>query len=641
MHKNQELFTITSRDAECWSVSKKVEGICNCFEDGSSIYIDVNGKQFPVIIMGNQFHALLFLEEGENKVTGHCVLPNGTEYVTNSIVYTLRLADRPQAQIGMEVVESEIVLTADCQPSEVSGAKLNSFTWQVANANPQPVAVKEPLVEWGKASEISQIRLEVPTTDGEYYFYLTVGDEKGKQDRAGTYFKVEQGVARQVGFPVENPRWIEDAIVYGVVPHNFGKQGFKDVTNKLDYLKDLGINTIWLAPSNHTPNVGGHSYNVTNYFEVRADYGTKEDLKELVATAHQKGIRVLMDFVPNHTAIEHRYMQDSVEHGFSSPYYDFYQRDENGNPVHYFDWDNLPNLNFDNPEVFRWITEAMAYWVREFDVDGYRVDVAWGLKQRRPDFWPQLRRELQRIKPDMFLLAEASARDPYYFTEGFDGAYDWTEELGHWSMEKVFEEKDLITSKLHNALTNHGRGLPEDALVFRFLNNNDTGARFVTRYGSDVKQVAAAMLLTLPGTPCIYTGEEGGVEFEPYFTPDPIEFTDEKGTREYYKQLIQLRKELPSLRSRNWQPLQVSPQEAVYAYLRYQDSEVDEPVVVVLNYSDKTLAVDLELPDKLQEMLVGRSLTDRLSNESIRVSDEVKVAVNPWQARIFQVSQDN
>ena len=159
-----------------------------------------------------------------------------------------------------------------------------------------------------------------------------------------------------------------------------------------------------------------------------------------------------------------------------------------------------------------------------------------------------MRAELQRIKPDILLIAEASARDPYYVQQGFDAAYDWTDELGHWAWENVFEEPTGIAQRLHAALTNDGKGYGPDSLIFRFLNNNDTGPRFLTRYGAELKRVAATLVWTLDGIPCLYTGEENGIEFEPYQTPDPIDFTD-KGFREYYRQLIDIRTANPALRS--------------------------------------------------------------------------------------------
>jgi glycosidase len=410
------------------------------------------------------------------------------------------------------------------------------------------------------------------------------------------------------------------------------------VTEKLDYLQDLGVNALWLAPINASP-PGDYGYAVMDYFELNPRYGTKEDLNRMIQQAHAWGIRVLMDWVPNHSSAEHPYFQDTLKRGTRSPYWDFYDRDETGAPTHYFSWSKLPNLNYDNPEVQRWMIEASAYWVREFDIDGFRVDVAWGIKERKPEFWPIWRRELKRIKPDLLLLAEATAREPYYFENGFDVAYDWTAQLGHWAWEHVFGscENTLLTYNLHSALVNRPDGFHPDALIFRFLNNNDTGTRFITIHGLGMTKVATAMLLTLPGIPCLYTGDEVGEAFRPYDDPQPLTWKEmHKGLRDYHKRLIDLRKSIPSLHSRHWLPLEVEPHQQVYGYMRYL-APADQPVLVLLNFFDQVAQVEVRLPAEFQALLEGSFLTDVLAGEqiSITTSQPMRVRVPALSARIL------
>jgi glycosidase len=355
---------------------------------------------------------------------------------------------------------------------------------------------------------------------------LRVLDEEGREDTSTFYFVVEDGQARIPEYDTEHPAWIDTAVVYGIVPFLFGSPAFQAIGNRLDDLANLGINAIWLAPVNVHP-ADDYGYHVEDYFELDPAYGAKEDFRDLIQAAHQRGIRVLMDFVPNHTADTHPYFLDAERRGSDSPYWDFYDRDASGSPTHALpQWDDLPNLNFDNPEVRRMTIEAFSYWVREFDVDGFRVDAAWAIKERRPDFWLEWRRALKRIKPDLMLLAEATARDEYYFENGFDVGYDWTARPGGWAWEPVWNayKYRLLAYNMISVLTNRPDGYPPDALVFRFINNNDTGRRFITRHGEGVARVATAMLLTLPGIPCIYTGDEYGLEFEPYQRIEPLEF---------------------------------------------------------------------------------------------------------------------
>ncbi len=435
---------------------------------------------------------------------------------------------------------------------------------------------------------------------------------------------------------------MEHAIVYGVIPRLFGTPGAKAIQDRLDQLADLGVNAMWLAPINETNDYG---YSVIDYFELRDNFGSREDFKAMIQAAHERGIRVLMDFVPNHTSNEHPYFKDTVEKGQDSPYWDFYDRDENGDYTYYFDWTHLPNLNYDNPEVRMMMLEAFSYWVREFDVDGFRVDACWGVQQRRPDFWPEWRRELKRIKPDLLLLAEASARDPYNFESGFDAAYDWTEDLGRWAWggfwgeqaEKV-ESRHLV-ERLKNVLLNGPEGYHPDALIFRFLNNNDTGTRFIQTHGEPLTRVATALLLTLPGIPCIYTADEAGQWFRPYFDVTPISFRERyRGLRDYHKKLIALRQEIPSLHSRLWQLLEVEPQSQMLAYIRYLEGN-QEPVLVLLNFSEEPSQAAVSLPEEFRPLLTG-SLSDRLNDEDLAFTGRNLIQVNPMSARILTVKEE-
>ncbi len=408
---------------------------------------------------------------------------------------------------------------------------------------------------------------------------------------------------RLPNYDVENPEWVEKAVVYGVIPNKFGQPAFSAIAKRLDNLADLGVNAIWLAPVNVSP-PGDYGYAVVDYFDLNPGYGTRQDFHRMVQEAHARGIRVLMDFVPNHSSAQHPYFLSAKEGGPGSPYWDFYDRDETGEPTHYFDWTHLPNLNYENPEVRHMMIEAFSYWVREFDVDGFRVDACWGVQQRRPDFWPLWRKELKRIKPDLMLLAEASARDPYYFDNGFDVAYDWTDALGKWAWQIVWDayKLRLFNYNLTEALTNGDEGYHPDALIFRFLNNNDTGPRFITRHGEGVNRVATALLLTLPGVPCIYTGDELGEEFKPYENPEPLSWMERvPGLRDYHKQLIALRESLPSLHSRQWTHLELEAarDQVAYAYLRYHDT-YEDPILVLLNFSEQPAELKFSLPEGLR-----------------------------------------
>lgn len=591
-----------------WVWEKRVTGTCSCDPGYAIVVVQANGSQLEVPREDRRFSVVVPLSERNNHIAASCRHHDGLKCEPARVTFRQRLKARPTAVIQIQLDSEHIYLDGSTsKPNEASNAPIAKYEWKFRKNNPERLSLRL------EKTNGAQAEFALPSRDGEYYVSLKITDAQGRSDTAMAVFLVEKGVPKLPDLATENPGWVEQAVIYGVVPHNIGPHGLRSVTARLDYLKELGIDAIWLSPCTHTKG-GGHGYAVSDYFRLRRDYGSKRDFHELVKAAHDRGIRVLMDFVPNHTSVHHPYMQHVLKHGKASPYHSFYEwHDDGGSFAYYFHWRHLPNLNYDNPEVRRLMTEAFSYWVREFDIDGFRVDAAWGVKLRCPEYWPEWRRELKRLKPDLLLLAEASAREHYWFDHGFDAAYDWTYDLGKWSMEFVFEDPDQIVSRLQAALTNEGRGFHEDALIFRFLNNNDTGPRFLTRYGVEMEKVAAAMLLTLPGLPCIYTGQEVGAEFEPYKTSGPISWENRFGLYDYYKQLIALRHRFPSLHSRQWEILPVSSEQQVFAYARYADVG-NPPVLVLLNFSRARAKAKFELP---KQFAAARRFTDLLSGQRV------------------------
>jgi cyclomaltodextrinase / maltogenic alpha-amylase / neopullulanase len=421
------------------------------------------------------------------------------------------------------------------------------------------------------------------------------------------------------------------SVVYGVVPTLFGPEPFKAITQKLDYLKGQGVDALWLSPINKTDDPSAISYAITDFFKVREDFGTEQQFKTLVEEAHRRGMKVLLDFVPNHTSIEHPFFKDAQAKGKRSEHYDAYVRDAQGNPQHYFDWEHLKNLNYDDPKVQRHTIDAFKFWVQKFGVDGYRVDAAWGIQERSPGFWSKLSKELEAVKPDVFLLAEAGARDDAYVKSGFDAAYDWTGELGHWAWEKVFEDPKKVGPKLHEALTSGAT--PKDQIA-RFLNNNDTGERFISKYGLDTTRVAAVLMHAVPGVPIVYTGDEVGAEFQPYEDPEPISWDDPHGLRPLYKKLAELR-ETPALASGDFTSLPVKNTDAAYAL--HRDAGGKDQALVVLNFGpEKTL--EIPLPKRLAKAAAKGALTDALTGKQVPVKvvgDTLQVKVGKSSAVIL------
>lgn len=595
---------------------------------------------------GERWAGELPLGEGVNQVVTVCQT-DGQEVRSDASIWTVRLKQRPAAEIRITVEDGAIVFDgAASRPDERSGAAIERFLWSSRQGNPKPLEFEAGVREGDEVAG-ERVVARLPADDGEYYVRLRVVDVDDREDTATSYVVVENGKPRVPNFEREGPAWIDTAVVYGVVARKFGDPVFTGIAGRLDYLRDLGINALWLSPINVSPD-GDYGYAVNDYFRVNPDFGTPDEFRTLVAEAHARGIRVLMDFVPNHSSAEHHYYLNALENGEASPYYTFYDRDASGAVTHYFDWEHLPNLNYNNGEVERWMLEAFSYWVREFDIDGFRVDVAWGVAERKPDFWPRWRRELKRIKPDLLLLAEATARETYYFEKGYDAAYDWTASVGKWAWEIVWDSRTLLVYNLNAALTNNNAGFAPGARVFHFLNNNDTGTRFITDHGEDMTRVATAMLLTVPGIPCVYTGDEIGAWFRPYFDELPLVWDENKypGLLDFHKKLIALRKERPELHSLAWEPLLAEANNPLYGYVRFvepgtteaEQTSAGQATLVLLNFGDEARDAEIELPERWASSLALGTLWDALAEETVATSmsgKTLKVPLAAWGARIL------
>src|SRR5678816_215589 len=183
--------------------------------------------------------------------------------------------------------------------------------------------------------------------------------------------------------------WVRDGVVYEIFPRAFSAQGdFNGITARLDDLKDLGIDILWLMPihpigEEKKKGSIGSPYAVRDYYGINPDYGTADDLKRLVREAHARGFKVIIDIVANHTSWDSVLMKHP----------EFYKRDAKGNITYPYDWYDIAALNYGNQELRRYMTDMLKHWIREFDLDGFRCDVAGEVPT---DFWENARRELEQ-----------------------------------------------------------------------------------------------------------------------------------------------------------------------------------------------------------------------------------------------------
>jgi cyclomaltodextrinase len=578
---NDQMITFDKRGGDTFAWSQEVSGQAYC----DDVVLEVNGEAVdaPVDVSGSEFRAEVPIRSGANDVVARCE-SEGDGEGSASVTFIGRLEVRPTARIDLSVKGDTVVLDGSrSEATEPDGFPIVRYAWSRGPRGAGPLETANG--EFFSTASGDRLWLRTPDKDGEYFVSLTVFDELDRSDSSSTYFIVEDGRAQTVDLLNEHPAWIDSSVVYAPIPQLWGNGGPKAVQRRLPYLKKLGVDVLWLWPPTSL-RTSGEEYAIDDYFKIDPSWGPKPAFKKMVDEAHRLGLRVIVDFVPNHMSAEGSYFKDTVEHGEASKYWDFFDRRSDGEFTHYFDWTHLPNLNFENPQVRKMVLEATSYWVRDLGIDGFRMDAVWGIKKRRPEFWRKWRAELQRITPDLMLIAEASAVDGYYFSNGFDVAYDWTKRLGHWAWEPAFEFPMEAGTLLTRALTNGGKGYVSDALILRFLNNNDTGARFVDKYSPDFTRVAAVLQFTVAGIPSMFAGDEIGASYEPYSNLTPIVWRDRHGLRDLYKKLIDLKHNVPALHSRDMKLLTSSPGSAL-SYIR---PAVDDsgPVLVVLNFGEKS-----------------------------------------------------
>src|SRR5918911_4191227 len=373
--------------------------------------------------------------------------------------------------------------------------------------------------------------------------------------------------------------WVRDGVIYEIFPRAFSAEGnFNGVTARLDELKNLGVTILWLMPIHPTGQEKkkgsvGSPYAVRDYYAINSDYGTKEDLKRLVAEAHRRGQKVIIDIVANHTSWDNVLMKEHP---------DFYTRDASGKiipPVP--DWADVADLNYGNPALRDYMIEMLKYWVREFGLDGFRCDVAGFVPT---DFWERARAELEKVKPDIVMLAEWA--EPDLLVKAFDLDYAWPL---HSTLTEVL--MGMKPASAFRQVWEEERGkFPRGALHMRFSDNHDE-RRAIARFGERGALAASGLMFTLDGVPMLYNGMEGGDAAESgapaLFEKIPILWPIAERRPEFprfYRQMIALRKSSEALRRGDVLWLRNSDESRVVTYLRRSK---DEEVLVAINFSNQ------------------------------------------------------
>lgn len=645
------------KNAEVWSRNITIRGEIKDFT-ASNGAIYVGEEQYPFIVEDGLFISEIVLSEGLNKIYAKI-----DTVVSDTLQLTLAYKLLPELFAYAQETGPAVTLHGAVIDNPLDESL--SFTWLADEINPAPVTFTSP------NDSVTSFSFAQSPVYGEYYFDLLAVTQSGDTAKARTYVTVDSLGVHPFNIKTDYAKWIDSAVIYEVTPYNFVNGGgdLKDIINKLPDLKRLGINTLWLQPI-YPSYGGGQGYDVTNYFAVRSQYGTEADLRNLIVQARQNGIRVLMDFVPNHTSINHPYAKNSTLYQQDSHYWDYYQREKDAAPysmhyhnyggfINYF-WNDLPNLNYSNPEVQNWMTKAAQYWIKNFDIDGYRFDAVWGVTARNPQFTKDLRFNLKRIKPEILLLAEDKASRTSPFEERFDAAYDWTPEedwVSHWAFQADYDENGNPTifnftpendrgEALRNALTNNGQGFAPNAKILRFIGNNDI-YHFIQHHGLARTKMAAALIFTLHGIPLIYNGQETGKSGFPYemefvyYPGRPMDYSDPNKLFPYYQRLIEIRKDFPALISDNFEEIAVSPNASMFAYRRWEGGS---NIFTILNMKGSAQSASATLPVEQLNLAGDKTfyLTELLTGEVIAGTPEILAQMNTempaYSAKVFALA---
>ncbi len=499
--------------------------------------------------------------------------------------------------------------------------------------------IKQEMEKWLELTDhfIWKIKLKPQYKRLQYYFELECEGENyylyenrlcktsESSERSKQYFKFPWLNPSDVITP---PSWVEKTVWYQIMPERFSRDknfenngrykewgnmadphledlyggNLRGITERLPYLKDLGVGGIYMTPVFHSPS--SHKYNTINYTLIDPGFGTDEDMVKLVETAHSMGMRVMLDAVFNHCGNQFAPWKDVQKNGRNSPYYDwFFVNGDNidkedystadGRFYSFSFWAGMPKFNTNNPEVIDYFTDITSSWVRNWGIDGIRFDVGDEVSHT---FLRSLYNSLKAISPDIYLLGEI-----------------WNDSLG-WVTGREYDA--VMNYPLSNCINdfwkypemnstdfmyymNYCRSLyPEQSAraMFNFLDTHDTSRAIESCKNKDVLLQKLTALITLPGTPCIYYGTE--IAMNGLYAPfnrrcmpwDEIDSGMYKEFSQKVSSLIKLREKYPALSESEMQFIINEDEPRLISYIK------DSKVKVWLNAAEN----DVDIPDNIK-----------------------------------------
>lgn len=387
----------------------------------------------------------------------------------------------------------------------------------------------------------------------------------------------------KLGISTGHPAWIMQGNIYEVNIRQYTREGtFKAFAKHLDRLKAMGVQTLWFMPLNPISKEGrkgtlGSYYAVSDYTAINPEFGTMGDWISLVQQIHLKGMKVIIDWVPNHTGADNVWLREHP---------DFFVKDSAGKAAIAKDWSDTRQLDYSNPVMEDSMIAAMKFWIVKSNVDGFRCDVAWNVPA---SFWKKCIPRLRNIKK-VFMLAEG---DSAYLPEsGFDAVYPW--HMFHM-MEKV-AKGDRPAFAFDSVQKLNAMIYPVNTIQMYFTSNHDENSWNKADYGSFPGRIHAPFAVFTQtmanGVPLIYSGQEEPV-LRPiqFFEKDPIEF-GKFGREKFYRTLLNLRKNNPALSAdASFRKVKTGDPKAVYAYVRKKGNN---RVLVILNFSSEEQTIKVQ-----------------------------------------------
>lgn len=417
--------------------------------------------------------------------------------------------------------------------------------------------------------------------------------------------------------------WSYDAVVYEMNVRQLTEEGTLLMAMRhLQHLKDMGVDAVWLMPVYPIGVVErkgelGSYYSISDYCAINPEFGTMADFDAFVEEAHRLGLKVLLDWVANHTARDAKWLKDRPM--------SWYERDEQGVAKVPWDWSDTAKLNYAEKGVWQGQIDAMKFWVREHGVDGFRCDMAMLVPL---EFWQDVRRELQSVKPNIFMLAEAEGAE--FFDKAFDACYGW--ELHH-AMVAVAQGKTRVWTlrdKIYSVLNDN----PRTSMHMSFTSNHDENSwsgSEQSRFGEALSAMSALSFVLPKSLPLIYTGQEIGYDHSfKFFDKDAMPQFEWNNATEIYHRLCEMKHDCSSLRSADlggsFIELNTNAPDCLLAFVREDEHS---RVVYIANLSPYKIFADFHTG------IYAGDYKNVISGETETLYEHTWGDMEPWSYRLL------